>query len=542
MWLAAIIRWFRVIQAKKSGHDAAAAPALACALTTLAISLSVSVPSHAAWLDRVANWPNLADFTKLIAVTLSATANLVFVSRLLADRSKDAVLFWATAMAGAVIMTAAILFFAAGRLPEVAVSFGRVYASRPLIAESRLLVTFYAVVVLSMVAWVCIKHRVTSTLGFGVSALGIGSAVMVVYGISRLFYIGGRRSGIAVSDDLWRFGSYTSNIGVVAITVGTLVPPIEEWWRARRELRLTGPLWEELGRPQPFSARPANPWESASYRLTRRVTQVQDALSLLASQHGIVGQLGLVGTSDSAVSRLADWIRSGGTTPISAAEFRPGVSAGSERSWVLALAKEFPQTKGKILTITVQPRVAGRIITEVFSPGLVNIGLPLAIGAYAGSLGWGLVASFTAGIVPYLGILGAMFMKRASDHHVTSRAQRPAIMAFILSSLIAGIVVQYFGDAPRAVLAMSFSMLATLLVLAIITIVGHWKVSIHSAVVPGAIAMLVLTGGIWWMLALVLTPVVAWARVQVGEHTAHQVWVGALVGLLLPGPVFWLVR
>jgi membrane-associated phospholipid phosphatase len=75
------------------------------------------------------------------------------------------------------------------------------------------------------------------------------------------------------------------------------------------------------------------------------------------------------------------------------------------------------------------------------------------------------------------------------------------------------------------------------------TIVTHWwKISLHSAVAGGAAAMLFLLYG---PLSLVLVPVVvliAWSRVAVGDHTVAQVIAGAVIGPLLGGVVFLLIR
>jgi hypothetical protein len=187
-------------------------------------------------------------------------------------------------------------------------------------------------------------------------------------------------------------------------------------------------------------------------------------------------------------------------------------------------------------------RIAGRVITELSTPALVNTVVPLIIGAHAGSIWWGLSVSFCSGIVPFAGILVGIRSRQVSDHHVTVRSERPAVMAFILASLVAGLAAQYAWHAPAEVRALTAAMLATLLVLAVVTIAVRWKVSVHAAVAAGSAVMLTEALGPWAALTLLAVPAVLWSRVQVEDHSVRQVWAGAVIGLLVAGLTFAAMR
>lgn len=195
---------------------------------------------------------------------------------------------------------------------------------------------------------------------------------------------------------------------------------------------------------------------------------------------------------------------------------------------------------------TVRPargaRIAGRVITELTTPALVNTVVPLVIGAHAGNVWWGLSVSVCAGIVPFAGILAGMRARHVSDHHVTVRSERPAVMAFILSSLVIGLAAQCIWHAPADLRALTAAMLATLLVLAAVTIALRWKVSVHAAVAAGSAVMLTEALGPWAALCLLAVPAVMWSRVQVEDHSVRQVWAGAAVGLVLAGLTFAALR
>lgn len=181
------------------------------------------------------------------------------------------------------------------------------------------------------------------------------------------------------------------------------------------------------------------------------------------------------------------------------------------------------------------------VINEVFTPLLANPAVSIAVGLSTGSWAWTALLTIFTGLLPAGVIFGGLRIHRISDHHVTDRDERPLIMGAILSSLILGLIVCLAADAPGPITAVDAAMLATLAVLATVTIAGRWKVSVHSAVWAGIAAMLTLTFGPWAALSSTLVPLVMWGRVKVRDHTAGQVTAGALIGLLVAGVTFWLV-
>lgn len=183
-----------------------------------------------------------------------------------------------------------------------------------------------------------------------------------------------------------------------------------------------------------------------------------------------------------------------------------------------------------------------RVVTELSTPAAINTVTPLVIGGHAGSLGWGFVISLCSGLVPFAYILMGVRSANITDHHVTDRAQRPAVMAFILTSLVVGLVAALVLNAPRDVVALTSAMLATLLVLAVVTVVARWKVSVHAAVAAGSVVMLAIALGSWWALLLVLLPAVMWSRVRLDDHSERQVLAGALIGAVMAGLVFSVLR
>ncbi|OLR94078.1 hypothetical protein BJP25_13390 [Actinokineospora bangkokensis] len=190
-------------------------------------------------------------------------------------------------------------------------------------------------------------------------------------------------------------------------------------------------------------------------------------------------------------------------------------------------------------------RVA-RAISEVFAPAVVVLLLPLAVawaatGHHPGlTLLWGLEVALFSSAIPMVFIVRGARRGRWDTHHVRDREHRAVPLLFGLASTLVGVGILVVGGAPRDVLALSLAMVVTLVVCILIT--RRWKVSLHTAVAGGAVAMTTLLYGPWALLLLVLLVAVAWSRVVLGDHTAAQVVVGALVGPVFGGVVFLLVR
>jgi membrane-associated phospholipid phosphatase len=112
-----------------------------------------------------------------------------------------------------------------------------------------------------------------------------------------------------------------------------------------------------------------------------------------------------------------------------------------------------------------------------------------------------------------------------------------------LSVLVGGGVLA-LGKAPRVLTALIAAMAVGLGTSLLVTLV--WKISIHVAVVAGAVVILVLVFGRAALGLVPLVALVAWARVALKDHTPGQVVagaaLGAALGALVAASVFSLLR
>jgi membrane-associated phospholipid phosphatase len=154
----------------------------------------------------------------------------------------------------------------------------------------------------------------------------------------------------------------------------------------------------------------------------------------------------------------------------------------------------------------------------------------LAVDGISG-LGWGMLGALFAAVLPIWFIKRGIRNERWNDRHVGAKQHRLIVMAFIIASVTAGIVLLVLLGAPRPITALIVSMLTTLAALMAVT--PLWKISVHAAVSSGSVLLIALASG-WWALALYpLVLLVGWSRVALRDHTRNQVIAGALVGALV---------
>ncbi|SEP90428.1 PAP2 superfamily protein [Lentzea xinjiangensis] len=184
--------------------------------------------------------------------------------------------------------------------------------------------------------------------------------------------------------------------------------------------------------------------------------------------------------------------------------------------------------------------------TEVLAPWVWVVLLPFAVAAASGdgfwrTLLWGLVVAVTASVIPMAVIVRGARRGRWDGHHVTNREGRLVPLVTAGASLAAGTVVMVLGNAPATMLALAGSMFASLVVSMAITFGLKWKISLHAAVAWAAVATLTTVYGPWWLLLAAPAALVAWSRVELGDHTTAQVLGGTAMGVVVGGGSFWLL-
>ena len=189
-------------------------------------------------------------------------------------------------------------------------------------------------------------------------------------------------------------------------------------------------------------------------------------------------------------------------------------------------------------------RVA-RLVGELLSPPPILAVLALVVAwdssaTVAMAVLWGAIAALFASVLPYALILRGVRRGRLSDKNISLREQRIRFGVVGITSILLGLVLLAAFDAPAELVALVASIAVGVACGWVITL--WWKISVHTAIAAGAATVLLLVFGPALLAVWPLVAVIAWSRVQVGDHTTAQVLAGVALGVVVNATVFSLLR
>jgi membrane-associated phospholipid phosphatase len=189
-------------------------------------------------------------------------------------------------------------------------------------------------------------------------------------------------------------------------------------------------------------------------------------------------------------------------------------------------------------------RVA-RLVGEVLPPPPILAVLALVIAwdtspTPAMAVVWGGIAAVSASVLPYALILRGVRRGRLSDKNISLREQRIRFGVVAITSILLGLILLAAFDAPAELVALQASIAVGVACGWVITL--WWKISVHAAIAAGAATVLLLVVGPALLVVWPLVALIAWSRVQVGDHTPAQVLAGIALGIVVNATLFPLLR
>lgn len=183
------------------------------------------------------------------------------------------------------------------------------------------------------------------------------------------------------------------------------------------------------------------------------------------------------------------------------------------------------------------------LTSNLFSPPLIGLVLiPLvsfqAAVSVSDGIKWWLILTFVSILPLWLFALYLLRRRRLDRAFADVRQQRARIygLAVILAGVSCIILVSL--GAPLTLLALfTAGFLATIIFMCINL---WWKISLHTAFITAAVTLLFILYGFMSMAAIVLIPLVAWARIELGHHSLAQVVTGSLLAASILVVVFYL--
>lgn len=339
--------------------------AMIVALGSLGLVAALNWPPLTLLLDTTLRWPNISIGLSQVALIGCAAGSCVMITTVASTRgpaaTRRAAVFQYLVAAVIAVVTLA-LFFAGGQQPEVA---PQEYLRRNLGSSNTslpwLLPLLYVLLALTLVLWAGMRHSNRTRRGRALFVFTMGIALIVA--ASAFFLI--RAVG---STHLVGVGTAATLLGaaMAIVAAGSLLPAIEDWFGGRRELKLIGPLLQELERRQPDVGIGERPRGPLVFRVAERLSLISDALYLEATAAHHVhaggsdatgdvltdGQRPTVSPTEQAAA-IAAWIDAGRNTPRVATPAGQGDFPGlewlrqpeaySDREWILEIARQYQE-------------------------------------------------------------------------------------------------------------------------------------------------------------------------------------------------------
>ena len=338
--------------------------AMILALGSLGLVAALNWQPLTLLIDTLFRWPNVATVLSQVALIACAAGSCVMITSASSNRKPVTIKRIAMiqyGVAGLIGLLTFVAFFTSPQQPEMAPEeyLKRNLGSGGLLSVSWLLPLLYVMLALTLVVWAGIRHSNRTRRGRALFVFTTGVVLIVL--ASAFFML--RAVG---TTDFIGVGAAATLLGCAMLVVasGSLLPSIEDWFGARRELKVIQPLLDELSRRHPNVGIGVRPRGPLLFRVAEQMSLISDALYLEATR-ALGGEVAAAsaGAPEDAPSvspeeqalRIAEWVHAGrGEDRDSADSKFPGPhwlrqpSAYSDREWILAIAEQYRTLEDRV--------------------------------------------------------------------------------------------------------------------------------------------------------------------------------------------------
>ena len=348
-------------------HQSVVSGAMIVALGSLAVVAALNWPPLTLLVDSALRWPNISIGLSEVALVGSAAGSCVMITSVASQRPSASTRRLALVQYAIALLIAAVtlvLFLLEPRQPEMS---PRDYLASNLGAHTALpwlVPLLYVLLVLTLVSWVGMRLSNPTRRGRALFVFTIGLALLLA--AIAFFLI--RAVG---SPEMLSVGTAAALLvcAMAVVAAGSLMPSIEDWIGARRELRLIEPLRREMHRRHPDIGIGVRPRGPLVFRVAERMSLISDALYLeatIAQREG--GTQGGPHDPPDGVSGVEQaqtvvrWVaagREGGVADFPGRGWLSRPDEYSDREWILELARQYRSLKSA-RPVAQSPEVAGR--------------------------------------------------------------------------------------------------------------------------------------------------------------------------------------
>ncbi|ADU01585.1 hypothetical protein [Mycolicibacterium gilvum] len=310
--------------------------AMILALGSLGVVAALNWEPLTLLIDTMLRWPNISMGLSQVALIACAAGSAVMITTVASSRTPATAKKLAFIQYGVAAVIAAVslgIFLAAEQQPEMS---PEEYLRRNLSGGGNmlpwLLPLLYVLVALSLVAAAGLRHSNRTRRGRALFVFTIG-IVLIVLALAFFLLRAVGTSGLV------GVGAAATLLGcaMLIVAAGSLLPSLEDWVGARRELRTIAPLLEELGRRHPDVGIGVRPRGPLVFRVAERMSLISDALFLEATAAD--GALRPVDSAGAEVMDLDDLVE---RAELEAPDVAPSEQARAVAAWIWDGREKFP--------------------------------------------------------------------------------------------------------------------------------------------------------------------------------------------------------
>ena len=333
--------------------------AMILALGSLGLVAALNWQPLTLLLDTMLGWNNVSTVLSQVALIACAAGSCVMITSASSSRKPSTIRRIATIqylVAAAIAVVTLVAFFTSPEQPEMA---PEEYLRRTLgqggSAVAWLPPLLYVMFALSLVVWAGVRHSNRTRRGRALFVFTVGIVLIVLASAFFLLRAAGSTQFIGVRSAATLLGG-----AMLVVASGSLLPSIEDWFGARKEMRVIRPLLDELHERHPNIGIGVRPRGPLLFRVAEQMSLISDALYLEATRalgDDVEGTVRAARSPDPELSRtapneqarrIATWIRAGrGDDRDSANVSFPGPNwlrqpaSYSDREWILAIASQY---------------------------------------------------------------------------------------------------------------------------------------------------------------------------------------------------------
>jgi hypothetical protein len=330
--------------------------AMIVALASLGLLAALNWPPLAILVNTLLSRPNLSVALSQAALISCAAGSSVMITAVVSAREPLTVrrMAWAQYGTSALLSVATVtMFVRAPKQLEMAPShYLEQHLGSPQVLLPWALPLVYVLCTGGLVAWMGLRHSNASRRGRALFVFAVGIVLVVVASLLFLIRAMGATGVVAVGSAVTVLSG-----AMVVVAAGSLAPTIEDWFGARREMRVLRPLICELLRRQPAVGIGVRRRGPLVYRVAEGMALASDAILLEATAVRLPVPVPEMSDSSppamrdrSAIDTVAQakavavWIADRRASSFPGRDWLNRPDGVSDREWILAIAQQFRAT------------------------------------------------------------------------------------------------------------------------------------------------------------------------------------------------------